>query len=167
MPCKGRCEPVVDSLQHFAHKKDALCYRGASSRSETKMTTSPQSTALTIMVIDDSSTIRRSAEIFLNQAGYQVVLADDGFDALAKINDHHPALVFCDILMPRLDGYQTCALIKKSARFRATPVLMLSSKDGLFDRARGAMVGASAYLTKPFTKDSLLAAVREHAMPQA
>lgn len=115
------------------------------------------------MVIDDSSTIRRSAEIFLTQAGYHVVLADDGFDALAKINDHHPALVFCDILMPRLDGYQTCALIKKSVRFHATPVLMLSSKDGLFDRARGAMVGASAYLTKPFTKDSLLAAVREHA----
>ena len=162
MPCRR----LVDLLQHFAHKKDALCYRDASSRSETIMTTSPQSTALTIMVIDDSSTIRRSAEIFLNQAGYQVVLADDGFDALAKINDHHPALVFCDILMPRLDGYQTCALIKKSARFRATPVLMLSSKDGLFDRARGAMVGASAYLTKPFTKDSLLAAVREHALPR-
>ena len=114
------------------------------------------------MVIDDSSTIRRSAEIFLTQAGYQVVLAEDGFDALAKINDHHPALVFCDILMPRLDGYQTCALIKKSAKFHTTPVLMLSSKDGLFDRARGAMVGSSAYLTKPFSKDSLLAAVREH-----
>ena len=92
------------------------------------------------MVVDDSNTIRRSAEIFLTQAGYQVVLADDGFDALAKINDHHPALVFCDILMPRLDGYQTCALIKKSARFHATPVVMLSSKDGLFDRARGAIV---------------------------
>jgi twitching motility two-component system response regulator PilG len=114
------------------------------------------------MVIDDSSTIRRSAEIFLTQAGYQVVLADDGFDALAKINDHHPSLVFCDILMPRLDGYQTCALIKKSAKFHTTPVVMLSSKDGLFDRARGAMVGSSAYLTKPFSKDSLLAAVREH-----
>jgi twitching motility two-component system response regulator PilG len=127
------------------------------------MTTSPQPTGLTIMVIDDSSTIRRSAEIFLTQAGYQVVLAEDGFDALAKINDHRPALVFCDILMPRLDGYQTCALIKKSNKFHATPVLMLSSKDGLFDRARGAMVGSSAYLTKPFTKDSLLAAVREHA----
>jgi twitching motility two-component system response regulator PilG len=127
------------------------------------MTTSPQPTGLTIMVIDDSSTIRRSAEIFLAQAGYQVVLAEDGFDALAKINDHRPALVFCDILMPRLDGYQTCALIKKSNKFHATPVLMLSSKDGLFDRARGAMVGSSAYLTKPFTKDSLLAAVREHA----
>lgn len=120
------------------------------------------STPLKIMVIDDSSTIRRSAEIFLSQAGYEVVLAEDGFDALAKINDHHPALVVCDILMPRLDGYQTCALIKKSQQFHATPVLMLSSKDGLFDRARGAMVGAVAYLTKPFTKDSLLAAVREH-----
>ena len=119
------------------------------------------------MVIDDSSTIRRSAEIFLTQAGYQVVLAEDGFDALAKINDRHPARVFCDILMPRLDGYQTCALIKKSARFSATPVLMLSSKDGLFDRARGAMVGASAYLTKPFSKDSLLAAVRDHTAGKA
>jgi twitching motility two-component system response regulator PilG len=131
------------------------------------MTTTPPTTAakhtgLKIMVIDDSSTIRRSAEIFLGQAGYQVVLAEDGFDALAKINDHHPALIFCDILMPRLDGYQTCALIKKSARFHSTPVLMLSSKDGLFDRARGAMVGSAAYLTKPFTKDSLLSAVREH-----
>jgi twitching motility two-component system response regulator PilG len=124
------------------------------------MTTTP--TGLKIMVIDDSSTIRRSAEIFLSQAGYQVVLAEDGFDALAKINDHHPALVLCYILMPRLDGYQTCALIKKSAKFHDTPVLMLSSKDGLFDRARGAMVGSSAYLTKPFSKDSLLAAVREH-----
>lgn len=117
------------------------------------------------MVIDDSSTIRRSAEIFLSQAGYQVVLAEDGFDALAKIIEHDPALIFCDILMPRLDGYQTCALIKKSAKFHATPVLMLSSKDGLFDRARGAMVGSAAYLTKPFSKDSLLAAVREHAGP--
>ena len=126
------------------------------------MTIPSQPTVLKIMVIDDSSTIRRSAEIFLTQAGYQVVLAEDGFDALAKINDHHPSLVFCDILMPRLDGYQTCALIKKSAKFHNTPVVMLSSKDGLFDRARGAMVGSSAYLTKPFSKDSLLAAVREH-----
>lgn len=132
------------------------------SPSKLDMTMTTQPTSLKIMVIDDSSTIRRSAEIFLTQAGYQVVLADDGFDALAKINDHHPSLVFCDILMPRLDGYQTCALIKKSAKFHATPVVMLSSKDGLFDRARGAMVGSSAYLTKPFSKDSLLAAVREH-----
>jgi twitching motility two-component system response regulator PilG len=126
------------------------------------MTTSADNTGLKIMVIDDSSTIRRSAEIFLGQAGYQVVLADDGFDALAKMNDHKPALIFCDILMPRLDGYQTCALIKKSAKFHTTPVIMLSSKDGLFDRARGAMVGSEAYLTKPFTKDSLLKTVREY-----
>ncbi len=123
---------------------------------------SPDTAALKIMVIDDSSTIRRSAEIFLGQAGYQVVLAEDGFDALAKMNDYRPALIFCDILMPRLDGYQTCALIKKSVKFHATPVIMLSSKDGLFDRARGAIVGSDAYLTKPFTKDSLLKTVREH-----
>jgi twitching motility two-component system response regulator PilG len=121
--------------------------------------------SLKIMVIDDSSTIRRSAEIFLGQAGYVVVLAEDGFDALAKINDSHPDLIFCDILMPRLDGYQTCALIKKSARFRDTPVIMLSSKDGLFDRARGAMVGSDEYLTKPFTKDSLLKTVRTYTSP--
>ncbi|MFJ7567087.1 PleD family two-component system response regulator [Herminiimonas sp. NPDC097707] len=126
------------------------------------MTISLDSTDMKIMVIDDSSTIRRSAEIFLGQAGYKVVLADDGFDALAKMNDHKPALIFCDILMPRLDGYQTCALIKKSAKFHSTPVIMLSSKDGLFDRARGAMVGSDAYLTKPFTKDSLLKTVREY-----
>jgi twitching motility two-component system response regulator PilG len=126
------------------------------------MTASLEKSGLKIMVIDDSSTIRRSAEIFLSQAGYQVILSEDGFDALAKINDHHPALIFCDILMPRLDGYQTCALIKKSSKFHATPVIMLSSKDGLFDRARGAMVGSDEYLTKPFTKDSLLKAVREH-----
>jgi len=117
---------------------------------------------LKIMVIDDSSTIRRSAEIFLGQAGYTIVLAEDGFDALAKINDSHPDLIFCDILMPRLDGYQTCALIKKSVKFRDTPVIMLSSKDGLFDRARGAMVGSDEYLTKPFTKDSLLRTVRNY-----
>ncbi|MBP6095834.1 MAG: response regulator [Methyloversatilis sp.] len=115
------------------------------------------------MVIDDSNTIRRSAEIFLVQAGYQVVLAEDGFDALAKISDHHPQVIFCDIMMPRLDGYQTCALIKKNPRFAATPVVMLSSRDGLFDRARGRMVGSDEYLTKPFTKDSLLQAVSRHA----
>ena len=118
-----------------------------------------------VLVIDDSNTIRRSAEIFLNQAGCQVILAQDGFEALAKINDHQPAIIFCDILMPRLDGYQTCALIKRSPRFSQTPVVMLSSKDGLFDRARGRMVGSSEYLTKPFTKDSLLTAVRQYSMP--
>ena len=118
-----------------------------------------------VMVIDDSNTIRRSAEIFLVQAGCQVVLAEDGFDALAKIADHHPDIIFCDIMMPRLDGYQTCALIKKNPRFGVTPVIMLSSKDGLFDRARGRMVGSDEYLTKPFTKDSLLKAVAAH-VPQ-
>jgi twitching motility two-component system response regulator PilG len=112
-----------------------------------------------VMVIDDSNTIRRSAEIFLVQAGCQVILAEDGFDALSKIADHQPDVIFCDIVMPRLDGYQTCALIKKNPRFSATPLIMLSSKDGLFDRARGRMVGSDQYLTKPFTKDSLLQSV--------
>ncbi len=116
-----------------------------------------------VMVIDDSNTIRRSAEIFLVQAGCKVILAEDGFDALAKITDHQPDIIFCDIMMPRLDGYQTCALIKKNARFASTPVVMLSSKDGLFDRARGRMVGSDEYLTKPFTKDSLLKAVGSHS----
>ena len=116
-----------------------------------------------VMVIDDSNTIRRSAEIFLVQAGCQVILAQDGFEALAKINDHEPSIIFCDILMPRLDGYQTCALIKRSPRFHETPIVMLSSKDGLFDRARGRMVGSVEYLTKPFTKDSLLSVVRQHS----
>jgi twitching motility two-component system response regulator PilG len=115
-----------------------------------------------VMVIDDSNTIRKSAEIFLVQAGCHVILAEDGFDALAKIADHQPAIIFCDIMMPRLDGYQTCALIKKNPRFSATPVIMLSSKDGLFDRARGRMVGSDEYLTKPFTKDSLLKTVDIH-----
>lgn len=115
-----------------------------------------------VMVIDDSNTIRRSAEIFLVQAGCQVVLAEDGFDALAKIADHHPEVIFVDIMMPRLDGYQTCALIKKNQRFANTPVIMLSSKDGLFDRARGRMVGSDEYLTKPFTKESLLKTVAAH-----
>ena len=116
-----------------------------------------------MLVIDDSNTIRRSAELFLRQAGYEVILAEDGFDALAKITDHQPEIIFCDIMMPRLDGYQTCALIKKNVRFAGTPVIMLSSKDGLFDRARGRMVGSDEYLTKPFTKDSLLKTVGAHA----
>jgi twitching motility two-component system response regulator PilG len=116
-----------------------------------------------VMVIDDSNTIRKSAEIFLVQAGCQVLVAEDGFDALAKIADNHPDVIFCDILMPRLDGYQTCALIKKNPRFAGTPVIMLSSKDGLFDRARGRMVGSDEYLTKPFTKESLIKTVAAHA----
>ncbi len=114
-----------------------------------------------VLVVDDSNTIRRSAEIFLKQGGHEVLLADDGFDALAKINDYQPDLVFCDILMPRLDGYQTCAIIKRNARFSSIPVVMLSSKDGVFDKARGRMVGSQDYLTKPFTKDQLLQAVQQ------
>ena len=117
---------------------------------------------LKVMVIDDSNTIRRSAEIFLTQAGCNVLLAEDGFDALAKITDHLPDVIFVDIMMPRLDGYQTCALIKKNPRLSSTPVIMLSSRDGLFDRARGRMVGSDEYLTKPFTKDSLLKTVASH-----
>jgi twitching motility two-component system response regulator PilG len=119
-------------------------------------------TGIKVLVIDDSNTIRRSAEIFLGQGGHQVVLAEDGFDALAKVNDHTPDLIFCDILMPRLDGYQTCAIIKRNPRFTNVPVIMLSSKDGLFDKARGRMVGSEDYLTKPFTKDQLLQAVQQH-----
>jgi twitching motility two-component system response regulator PilG len=116
-----------------------------------------------VLVIDDSNTIRRSAEIFLKQGGYEVLLAEDGFDALSKVNDHDPHIIFCDILMPRLDGYQTCAIIKRNPRFAETPVIMLSSKDGLFDKARGRMVGSQDYLTKPFTKDQLLQAVATFA----
>jgi twitching motility two-component system response regulator PilG len=119
-----------------------------------------------VLVIDDSNTIRRSAEIFLKQAGYEVVLAEDGFDALSKVNDHDPHLIFCDILMPRLDGYQTCAIVKRNPKFSRVPVIMLSSKDGLFDKARGRMVGSEDYLTKPFTKDQLLQAVQRHRRDQ-
>lgn len=120
-----------------------------------------------VMVIDDSNTIRRSAEIFLVQVGCEVILAEDGFDAMAKITDHNPHVIFVDIMMPRLDGYQTCTLIKKNPKFKHTPVIMLSSKDGLFDRARGRMVGSDEYLTKPFTKDSLLQTVRKHMLVES
>ncbi|MEW6166808.1 MAG: response regulator [Pseudomonadota bacterium] len=114
------------------------------------------------MVIDDSQTIRRTAETLLAREGYEVVTAQDGFEALAKIAEQSPDLIFIDIMMPRLDGYQACALIKGNPRFARTPVIMLSSKDGLFDRARGRIVGSDEYLTKPFTKDELLGAVRAH-----
>ncbi len=119
---------------------------------------------LKVMVIDDSKTIRRTAETLLKKAGCDVVTATDGFEALAKIADEKPRIIFVDIMMPRLDGYQTCALIKNNQVFRDTPVIMLSSKDGLFDRARGRIVGSDQYLTKPFTKDELLGAIREHVM---
>ena len=119
------------------------------------------SSGLRVLVIDDSNTIRRSAEIFLKQGGHEVVLAEDGFDALSKINDCEPHLIFCDILMPRLDGYQTCAIIKRNEKFSSVPIVMLSSKDGVFDKARGRMVGSQKYLTKPFTKDQLLQTVQD------
>ena len=115
-----------------------------------------------VLVIDDSNTIRRSAEIFLKQGGHEVMLAEDGFDALAKVHDYQPDLIFCDILMPRLDGYQTCAIIKRNPKFSGVPIVMLSSKDGVFDKARGRMVGAQDYLTKPFTKDQLLQAIQQY-----
>ncbi len=122
--------------------------------------TPDQLSRIKVMVIDDSNTIRRSAEIFLRASGCQVILAEDGFDALAKISNEHPDVIFVDIMMPRLDGYQTCSLIKRNARYKSTPVIMLSSKDGLFDRARGRMVGSDQYLTKPFTQETLLEAVQ-------
>lgn len=122
-----------------------------------------QLSAIKVMVIDDSNTIRRSAEIFLKASGCEVILAEDGFDALAKISNEHPDVIFVDIMMPKLDGYQTCSLIKRNARYKATPVIMLSSKDGLFDRARGRMVGSDQYLTKPFTQDTLTEAVQTYA----
>ncbi len=125
--------------------------------------TSYQLSKIKVMVIDDSNTIRRSAEIFLKASGCQVILAEDGFDALAKISNEHPDLIFVDIMMPRLDGYQTCSLIKRNARYKTTPVIMLSSKDGLFDRARGRMVGSDQYLTKPFTQETLIDAVQMYA----
>ncbi|MDN5869512.1 MAG: response regulator [Nitrococcus sp.] len=119
------------------------------------------------MVIDDSKTIRRTAETLLKQVGYEVITATDGFEALGKIVDHNPKIIFIDIMMPRLDGYQTCALIKHSRIFKDTPVIMLSSKDGLFDRARGRIVGSEQYLTKPFTRDELLAAILRHTKQAA
>lgn len=122
---------------------------------------------LKVLVIDDSKTIRRTAETLLKKEGCDVVTAVDGFEALSKIADHKPDIIFVDIMMPRLDGYQTCALIKHNASFKATPVIMLSSKDGLFDRARGRIVGSEQYLTKPFTKDELLGAIQNHVRKTA
>jgi len=115
-----------------------------------------------VMVIDDSKTIRRSAETLLKKVGCEVVTAIDGFEALAKITEHKPDIIFVDIMMPRLDGYQTCALIKNNQTFKATPVIMLSSKDSIFDRARGRIVGSKKYLTKPFSKEDLINAITTH-----
>lgn len=122
---------------------------------------------LKVMVIDDSKTIRRTAETLLKKEGCDVITANDGFEALAKIADLKPSIIFVDIMMPRLDGYQTCALIKHNQMFKHTPVIMLSSKDGLFDRARGRIVGSQEYLTKPFTRDELLGAIKRHLIQAA
>ena len=119
-------------------------------------------TGIRVLLIDDSNTIRRSGEIFLSQAGAQVLLAEDGFDGLSKVVDHKPDIIFVDVMMPRLDGYQTCALIKNHRDFKDVPVVMLTSKDTLFDRARGKLVGSDQYLTKPFNKKSLIEAVIAH-----
>lgn len=117
---------------------------------------------LKVMVIDDSRTIRRTAQMLLGEVGCEVITASDGFDALAKIVDHEPRIIFVDVLMPRLDGYQTCAVIKQNATFKDTPVILLSSRDGLFDKARGRVVGSDQFLTKPFSKEELLDAIRVH-----
>jgi twitching motility two-component system response regulator PilG len=127
-----------------------------------KLNGAAKSSGLRILVVDDSATIRRSAESMLAGEGHEVVTAENGFDALSKVARHNPDLIFVDIMMPRLDGYQTCAIIKNNSQYRATPVIMLTSKDGLFDQARGRVVGSDLYLTKPFTKDELLAAVAQH-----
>jgi twitching motility two-component system response regulator PilG len=124
---------------------------------------SARSKDLVVLVVDDSATIRRSAETMLANEGYTVISAENGFEALSKITRHHPDLIFVDIMMPRLDGYQTCAIIKNNNEFRDTPVVMLTSKDGLFDKARGRVVGSDQYLTKPFTREELLGAVKQHA----
>ena len=130
-------------------------------------TESTELAGIKVMVIDDSKTIRRTAETLLSKMGCKVLTATDGFEALAKIADHGPDIIFVDIMMPRLDGYQPCALIKNNPKFRNTPVIMLSSKDGLFDRARGRIVGSDQYLTKPFTRDELVSAVRTHTKAAA
>ena len=122
-------------------------------------------TGTKVMVIDDSNTIRRIAETFLKASGCAVILAENGFDALSKISSEHPQIIFVDIMMPRLDGYQTCALIKRNPRFKSTPVIMLSSKNGVFDKARGRMVGSDQYLTKPFTQETLIETIATYVNP--
>lgn len=137
------------------NKENSTTERNDSDRSAAKK-------SLRILVIDDSATIRRSAETMLVNAGFEVITAENGFEALSKITRHRPDLIFIDIMMPRLDGYQTCAIIKNNNEFRHTPVVMLTSKDGLFDKARGRVVGSDQYLTKPFTRAELLDAVARH-----
>ena len=128
------------------------------------MSSASELEGLKVMIVDDSKTIRRTAEMLLKKEGCDVITANDGFEALSKVIDYDPSIIFVDIMMPRLDGYQTCALIKHNQKFHKTPIIMLSSKDGLFDRARGRIVGAEQYLTKPFTKEELVDAVKRHVL---
>lgn len=121
-----------------------------------------ENSEIKVMIVDDSPTIRKSANMFLTKAGYQVILAEDGFEALTKVIDEEPHIIFIDIMMPRLDGYNTCQLIKKNEHFKETPIIMLSSKDGVIDKAKGRIVGSDEYLTKPFSKENLLNAVQKH-----
>lgn len=150
--CIVNATPVREELMN---KENSTTERNDSDRSAAKK-------SLRILVIDDSATIRRSAETMLVNAGFEVITAENGFEALSKITRHRPDLIFIDIMMPRLDGYQTCAIIKNNNEFRHTPVVMLTSKDGLFDKARGRVVGSDQYLTKPFTRAELLDAVARH-----
>src|SRR5690606_15558083 len=152
--------PVEQGLRHTDNAK-ITAHRG-----DGRANMEQHSDGLKVMVIDDSKTIRRTAETLLKKVGCEVITAVDGFDALAKIADTHPSIIFVDIMMPRLDGYQTCALIKNNSAFKSTPVIMLSSKDGLFDKAKGRIVGSDQYLTKPFSKEELLGAIKAH-VPQS
>src|SRR5690625_1486491 len=151
---RGRCRAM--------NGQPALDVADAEGRYVNDMASENSLAGLRVMVIDDSRTIRRTAETLLKKEGCDVLTAVDGFEALAKISDQKPQVIFVDIMMPRLDGYQTCALIKNNQQFRATPVIMLSSKDGLFDKARGRIVGSEQYVTKPFTREELLDAIRKH-----
>ncbi len=147
-------------MKQFATTEE-VSVTSSDSDSEVSSTKHPESLAR-VMIIDDSVTIRRTAETLLKREGYDVVTAEDGFEALSKIVDKRPDIIFLDIMMPRLDGYQTCAVIKNNQDFGTTPVIMLSSKDSIFDRARGALVGSEQYVTKPFTREELLDAIQQH-----
>jgi twitching motility two-component system response regulator PilG len=150
------------SMEHINGSSASLA-NGTGAKPGSKASGKSSPSGLRILVVDDSATIRRSAETMLATEGHEVVTAENGFEALSKVARHNPDLIFVDIMMPRLDGYQTCAIIKNNSQYRSTPVVMLTSKDGLFDQARGRVVGSDLYLTKPFTKEELLGAVAQHA----
>ena len=154
--------PKIEDNPADQPSEETGCGLAAVNGSVLNDTRTKSASSLKILVVDDSATIRRSAETMLQTAGFEVVTAENGFEALSKVARHNPNLIFVDIMMPRLDGYQTCAIIKNNEQYRSTPVIMLTSKDGLFDQARGRVVGSDLYLTKPFTKEELLGAVQQH-----